>query len=156
MFANELGEEFVRNASAIGGEYLYLFAEDENIAYRDERTWPFVTLDVSMCDSLEIRWKSAPVVVLCDDVVLASDTGGRGKVDRLEIPTLLMGGLQCTSELPLGSALRLRRACLALVVVIRGRTTQLPTYLLWLRMLRLARMPRLLWHRRPGMIARDG
>lgn len=148
MLANELGEEFVRNASAVGGEYLYLFAEDEDIAYRDERTWAFVALDVSMWNSLEIGWKSAPVVVLCDDVVSASDAGGRGKVDRLEIPTLLVGGLQ-------RSGLRLRRACLALVVMIRGRTTLLPTCLLWLRM-RMLRLARLLWHRRGGVIARDG
>ena len=49
MLADELGEEFIRNASAIWGEYLYLSAEDEDIAYRDERTWSFVALDVSMC-----------------------------------------------------------------------------------------------------------
>jgi hypothetical protein len=47
VLADELGEEFVRNAPTIGGQYLYLFAEDEDIAYRDERTWSFVILDVS-------------------------------------------------------------------------------------------------------------
>ena len=48
MLSDKLGEEFVRNAPAIGGQNLYMFAEDQNIAYRDEGTWPFLVLDVSM------------------------------------------------------------------------------------------------------------
>ena len=47
MLADKLGEEFVRNVLAIWREYLYLFAEDQDVAYRDERTWPFLVLDVS-------------------------------------------------------------------------------------------------------------
>lgn len=39
MFADELGEGFVRDALAISGKYLYLSTQDEDIAYRDERTW---------------------------------------------------------------------------------------------------------------------
>jgi hypothetical protein len=39
MFADELGEEFVRDTLAIWGMYLYLTTQDQDIAYRDERTW---------------------------------------------------------------------------------------------------------------------
>jgi len=37
MFTNKLREQFVRYALAVG-EYLYLSTQDEDIAYRDERT----------------------------------------------------------------------------------------------------------------------
>jgi hypothetical protein len=104
VLADELGEEFVRNAPAIGGQYLYLFAKDEDIAYRDERTWSFCRLGCQ--HTLEIGWErgTVPIVVLRDDVVSASEARGRGKLDRFEIPNLLMRGLQCTSS----NALRLR------------------------------------------------
>ena len=39
MFSDELRKEFVCDVLAISGEYLYLSAQDEDIAYRDERTW---------------------------------------------------------------------------------------------------------------------
>lgn len=45
MFSDELGKEFVRNALAISGKYLYLSAEDQDIAYRDERTWSAPSLE---------------------------------------------------------------------------------------------------------------
>src|SRR5579863_6420321 len=95
--------------------------------------------------SLQIRWKGVPVVVLRNDVVCASDPGRRGKVDGLEIPNILFGGLPCTSGLPLGSALR--RPCLVFVVVvmIRGCPTGLPSYSLRQRRLRALRLDRMLW-----------
>jgi hypothetical protein len=40
MFADELGEGFVRNGLAISGKYLYLSTQYQDIAYGDERTWP--------------------------------------------------------------------------------------------------------------------
>jgi hypothetical protein len=42
----ELYETFRRLGG--GGEYLSLFAEDQDVGYRDERTWPFLVLDVNM------------------------------------------------------------------------------------------------------------
>ncbi len=38
MFTNKLREQFVRYTLAVGGKYLYLSTQDEDIAYRDERT----------------------------------------------------------------------------------------------------------------------
>lgn len=40
MFADELREEFVGDALATPGKYLNLFPQDQDIADRDERTWP--------------------------------------------------------------------------------------------------------------------
>ena len=40
MFADELCKEFIRDALATPGKYLNLFPQDQDIADRDERTWP--------------------------------------------------------------------------------------------------------------------
>jgi hypothetical protein len=47
MFADKLGEEFVRNVLAIWGKYLYLTTQDQDVAYRDERTWSVPSSDKS-------------------------------------------------------------------------------------------------------------
>jgi hypothetical protein len=59
----------------------------------------------------------APVVVLRDDVVCAGYSRWRGKLDWLEIPNLLVRGLESTSELP-RVLLRTRRACLVSAMLI--------------------------------------
>jgi hypothetical protein len=120
MLADELGEKVVRNRFATWWKDLYLFAEDQDIADRDERTWSFLrVLDIS--DREERREKKRkveegdePVVVLQDDVALATRAGGRGKVDRLEIPNLLVRGPQ--RILKLRGALR--GVCLTGLVVV--------------------------------------
>jgi hypothetical protein len=48
----------------------------------------------------EKKKRAAPVVVLGDDVVLAREARGGDKIDRLEIPHLLLRGFEHTSELP--------------------------------------------------------
>jgi hypothetical protein len=69
MFTDELGEEFVRNALSICGEYLYLSTEDQDIAYRDERTWS-VPSSYTLVHCYEVVVAdNAPVVVLGDDIV---------------------------------------------------------------------------------------
>jgi hypothetical protein len=65
MFADELCEEFVRHALAIWGKYLYLFTQDKDIAYRDERTWPVHRLIREYAICLEKDriggWKTHPL-----------------------------------------------------------------------------------------------
>ena len=90
----------------------------------------------------ETMWRrSAPVVVLQDDVVFATRTRGRDKVDRLEIPNLLVRGPQRILELRTRSGLR--RVCLTAFVMrmrmIRGRPTRLSTGLRGQRLLLLLR-----------------
>lgn len=47
VFTDELREEVVRDGLATGGEYLYLFAQDQDVAYRDERTGSFSARPIS-------------------------------------------------------------------------------------------------------------
>ena len=70
----------------------------------------------------------APVVVLRDDIECTGYSRRRGKVDGLEIPHLLVRGLESTSESP-RVLLRPRRACLVSAMLIRACARARPTWL---------------------------
>src|SRR5258708_26763613 len=71
---------------------------------------------------------NAPVVVLGDDIACARFSRWRSKVDGLEIPNLLVRGLESTTDL-LPRLLLTRRACLASVLLVRACATWLSTCL---------------------------
>ena len=60
MFADELGEEFVRNTLAICGKYLYLSAQDQDVAYRDKRARSSSLLYASG-DATSYGWTTHPL-----------------------------------------------------------------------------------------------
>jgi len=82
VLADKLREEFVRNALAIRGKDRNLFTQDQNVAYCDERTWPFhVQSNISVLTHQRKNEKNVPVVVLSDDIITARYTRRRGKLN---------------------------------------------------------------------------
>lgn len=71
MFADELCKEFIRDALATPGKYFNLFPQDQDIADRDERTWPVPSCYMLACKGIRAA-ENAPVVVLRDDIECTS------------------------------------------------------------------------------------